>query len=224
MRRKNEAPVPVGPLLVLTDRRQATRLGLVATVAAAVGGGARAVVLREKDLARPARQELAVALQAVLAPVDGRLLIAGTDVGLARATGAHGLHLAAADPWPGDLTDLVVGRSGHDHDEVRAAAAEGAEYATVSPVLASPSKPGYGPVLGMDGLGALAAVTDLPLFALGGMTEESAAEALAAGAHGVAVMGAVMASPDPGATVAALLATMAGTVATVAGALIGTRR
>ena len=42
-------------LLVLSDRRQAGRLGLVATMAAAVSGGGRALVLREKDLERAER-------------------------------------------------------------------------------------------------------------------------------------------------------------------------
>ncbi|MDP8987722.1 MAG: thiamine phosphate synthase, partial [Actinomycetota bacterium] len=68
------------PLLVLTDRHQA-RAGLVATVAAAVEGGARAVVLREKDLAGDARLRLAGALWGLLDPVGGTLLLAGADVG-----------------------------------------------------------------------------------------------------------------------------------------------
>ncbi len=205
---KNAAPPPVAPLLVLTDRHQAVRRGVVATVAAALDGGARAVVLREKDLARGPRQELAVALQEVLAPVGGVLLIAGADLDLARASGASGLHLAAADAWPGDLPGLIVGRSCHNQTEVQAAAGEGAGYATISPVLTTRSKPGYGPALGMAGLAALAAATDLPLFALGGVGAAAAADCLVAGAAGVAVMGGVMASEDPAASVARLLATL----------------
>lgn len=216
MRRKNEvpvpvAPMPVAPLMVLTDRR-ASRLGLVATVAAAVDGGARAVVLRERDLDRGSRQELAVALRKVLAPVGGILLLAGADVEMARAVGAAGIHLASADPWLGDHPRLIVGRSCHNRSEVQAAADEGADYATVSPVLATASKPGYGPALGIDGLRALVAATDLPLVALGGVTEESAVDCLAAGAVAVAVMGAVMASADPSATSARLVAVLSDTV------------
>ena len=211
MRRKNGegSSRRLLPLLVLTDRCQAVRLGLVATVAAAVEAGARAVVLREKDLPRLAREELAAALQAVLAPVGGVLVLAGPDVGLARATGAQGVHLGAADPWPVERHGLMVGRSCHDQAEVRAATDEGADYASVSPVLPSPSKPGYGPALGMGGLRAMTAATDLPLFALGGVSEGSAADCLAAGAAGVAVMGEVMASEDPATAVARLLVALA---------------
>jgi thiamine monophosphate synthase len=43
------------------------------------------------------------------------------------------------------------------------------------------------------------------VFALGGITAANAAQARAAGAYGVAVMGAVMRADDPGAVVAALL-------------------
>ncbi|MDP8954650.1 MAG: thiamine phosphate synthase [Actinomycetota bacterium] len=197
-------------LLVLTDRHQAARLGLVATVAEAVAGGARAVVLREKDLTRGRREELAYALQAVLAPVGGVLLIAGADVALARATGAAGVHLAGADPWPGRHPDLLIGRSCHHRAEVQASVHEGADYATVSPVLASRSKPGYGPVLGMAGLARLAGASDLALFALGGVSEASAGDCIAAGAAGVAVMGTVMSSPEPARIVARLLVVLSG--------------
>lgn len=191
-------------LLVLTDRRQA-RAGLVATVAAAVDGGARAVVLREKDLASEARVQLAGALGDLLNPVGGMLLLAGADVRGARAAGAGGVHLAAADPMPPTGTALVAGRSCHDADDLRRASAEGVDYVTVSPIFASPSKPGYGPALGLAGLAALAATAPFPVYALGGVTADSAGACLAAGAAGVAVMGAVMAAADPAAATTALL-------------------
>lgn len=191
-------------LLVLTDRRQA-RAGLVATVAAAVDGGARAVVLREKDLAGEARVQLAGALGELLGPVGGMLLLAGADVRGARAAGAGGVHLAAADPMPPTGTTLVAGRSCHDADDVRRACAEGVDYVTVSPIFASPSKPGYGPALGLAGLEALAATAPVPVYALGGVTADSAGACLAAGAAGVAVMGAVMAAADPAAATTVLL-------------------
>ena len=54
--------------------------------------------------------------------------------------------------------------------------------------------------LGPDAL----APTGLPVWALGGVDPTTAAACMAAGAHGVAVMGAVMRAPDPGAVVAEL--------------------
>jgi thiamine-phosphate pyrophosphorylase len=49
---------------------------------------------------------------------------------------------------------------------------------------------------------------DVPVVALGGITAANAAGCLAAGAAGVAVLGAVMAAPDPEAAAARLVAAL----------------
>jgi len=181
-------------LLVLTDRTQTAGRDLVAVVRAAVAAGRCGVVLREKDLRDAARVELAGRLREVTADAGATLLVASRP-GL-----GDGVHLAADDPFP-PAPSGIVGRSCHQPGEVRRAAEEGCRYATLSPVFASASKPGYGPPLGV------AALRDLPLavFALGGVTPEHAARCVDAGAWGVAVMGGVMRAADPTAEVAALL-------------------
>jgi thiamine-phosphate pyrophosphorylase len=195
-------------LLVLTDRRMAAGAGheLTDVVAAAVDGGAPAVVLREKDLRGADRYALAIQLRAATAGTAA-LIVAG-DPALARAVGADGVHLAADDPWPGDAAaGLRIGRSCHTSVELVAAATGGvAAYATFSPVFATTSKPGYGPALGIEGLaaGCRAVVTvasPLAVYALGGIGPAQAGTCLAAGAAGVAVMGAVMRADDPRGTV-----------------------
>ncbi|WP_425568058.1 thiamine phosphate synthase [Phytohabitans flavus] len=166
-----------------------SRRPLVETVSAAVEGGARCVVLREKDMAPDERATLAAALRAVLADVDGQLIVAGPD-----PLGGSAVHLAAAGPYP--PPDLpLVGRSCHDEAELSRLSRE--HYAMVSPVFPTPSKPGYGPPLRLDGLARLAARSPVPVLALGGVTPENAGGCLAAGAAGVAVMGAVMRADDP---------------------------
>jgi thiamine monophosphate synthase len=174
--------------VLLTDRRQARR-PLVEVVEAAVEGGVRQVVLREKDMAPDERASLAAALRAVLADVDGQLIVAGPD-----PLGGSAVHLAAAGPYP--PPDLpLVGRSCHDEAELSRLTRE--HYAMVSPVFPTPSKPGYGPPLGLDGLARLVARSPVPVLALGGITPANVAGCLGAGAAGVAVMGAVMRSDDP---------------------------
>lgn len=207
--------------MVVTDRRQAVGPGrdLADVVGAAVEGGARTVLLREKDLAPDERRALARPLGEMLGAVGGRLLVAG-DVGLAREVGAAGVHLAAADPWPSpeDRAGLLVGRSCHSVDDLRSALTHGADYATLSPIWPSPSKPGYGPALGPERLAAAcAAVPALPVVALGGVTPERAAACRSAGAAGVAVMGEVMRADDPAACVRALLAELQGEASAEAG-------
>jgi thiamine-phosphate pyrophosphorylase len=197
-------------IVVLTDRGQAAAAGrsVAETVAAALDGGAGTVVLREKDLARPERDELAAALRELTARAGARLVVA-TDVAVALDCGADGVHLAAADPWPGagSAAALAVGRSCHSRDELVAAARWGAAWATFSPVFASESKPGYGPLLGLDGLAAgCLAEPDLPVVALGGVDVGNARRCVAAGAAAVAVMGAVMRADDPAELVRRLVA------------------
>lgn len=183
-------------LLLLTDRAQAAR-PLPEVVAAAVDAGARAVVLRERDLPATERTALADRLRALLEPVGGTLVLAGG------AVPADAAHLTADEPLPAPRPRLV-GRSCHRPGEVRGAAAEGCDWVTVSPVRLTASKPGYGPALGASGLGQCCGL-GVPVYALGGLDADDTAACLAAGAHGLAVMGAVMRAADPGRTVTGLL-------------------
>jgi thiamine-phosphate pyrophosphorylase len=193
---------------VLTDRLAAAACGrtLAETVAAACEAGTVGVVFREKDLPRPERHRLGSEVAAAMPP-RGTLLVA-SDAGLAADLGAAGVHLAADDPWPVSAP-TVVGRSCHEQAELRAAADDGVDYVTVSPVYLTPSKPGYGPALGAEGIRDFTAGADIPaVYALGGIDSARVPECLAAGAFGVAVMSSVMAAEDPGAAVMALLATI----------------
>ena len=203
------APAPPGlaRLVVVTDGRLTGGRPLVDVLRAAVDGGLRAVVVRDKHLPRDDRRRLVEAVVALVHPVGGLVLVS-SDSGL----GGDGVHLAAADPFPPGAVDPpglpggvgLVGRSCHSAADVVAAAAEGCHYATLSPIFPIPSKPGYGPALGPAAL----AGHPLPVLALGGVHAGNAAACLAAGAHGVAVMGAVMGAPDPAEAVGGLLRTV----------------
>jgi thiamine-phosphate pyrophosphorylase len=80
----------------------------------------------------------------------------------------------------------------------------------LGPVYETASKPGYGPALGPEGVRQIARVASVPIIAIGGITSERVADVTEAGARGVAVMGNVMRSADPGAEIRALLAALAG--------------
>lgn len=189
------------PLAVWTDRHATGGRPLLDVLRAAVDGGARWIVLREKDLPAPDRADLAARLAPLLSATGGTLSMAAPAAG-------DGLHLAATDAVPVPRPGLL-GRSCHDRAEMAAAVADGVDYLTLSPVFGTPSKPGYGPPLGTARLRALAAGCPVPVYALGGVRPGNAAACLRAGAAGVAVMGAAMRAADPAALVAALLAELA---------------
>jgi thiamine-phosphate pyrophosphorylase len=198
--------LPVPPLLVISDRLQAQR-PLVEVAEAVFAGGCRWFSLREKDLSTEQRRRLLGDLVA-LGHRFGAVVIVHEDTETAAAVGAGGVHLpsggspkAARARLPG----VLIGASAHTADEAAELLRSGADYVTVSPVFLTVSKPGYGPALGLDGLACIVAQVPGPVVALGGITAQNAALCLSAGAQGVAIMGEIMRSADPQATVEFIL-------------------
>jgi thiamine-phosphate pyrophosphorylase len=204
--------LPDPPLLAITDRRQA-RCPLVETAEALFAGGCRWLSLREKDL--PPEERLALLRQLVAL---GRRF--GATVGIhddiAAAADADALHLpegGAIGAARERLGPILIGVSAHDAAGLARAAAAGADYATLSPIFVSASKPEYGPALGLAALGDAARTARLPILALGGIDERTIAGAVAAGAAGVAVMGELMRASDAEKTAARLVAALRGALA-----------
>ena len=193
--------------MVITDPVLLKGRDAVAVCRAAVRGGATMIQVRWKDGAPAEVLELTRALVAVLAvPV-----LVNDRVDIALAAGAAGAHLGwddvpleAVRPHvpPGFLLGISVGSA----DEAEHALALPADYWSVGPCFATPSKPDAGPPLGPEGFGALArlAPADLPVIGIGGITAENAAVIVEAGAAGVAVIGGVLGTPDPEAAARAI--------------------
>ena len=198
--------LPVPPLLVISDRRQARR-PLEEVAEAVFAGGCRWFSLREKDLTPEERRVLLGELVS-LGRRFGAVVTAHEDIEAVAAIGADGVHVpggGSPDAVRARLPGALIGASAHSADEAVALLRAGADYVTVSPVFMTASKPGHGPALGLEGLASIAARSPGPVVALGGITPENAAQCVAAGARGVAVMGEVMRSVDPQATVERIL-------------------
>ena len=199
--------LPVPPLLVISDRGQARR-PLVEIAEAAFAGGCRWFSLREKDLPADQRRELLSELVA-LGRRFSATVTAHEDIDAVVATGADGVHLpSGTDPGAARarLPHALIGASAHSPVEAAALIEAGADYVTLSPIFLTESKPGYGPALGLAALAKAAQLTAGPVIALAGIGESNAAQCIPAGASGVAVIGEVMRSTDPEATVRALVA------------------
>lgn len=170
---------------------------------AAIGAGPGAVQLRDKDLDGRALLARATRL-AARCRVAGVPLLVNDRADVARLAGADGVHLpgdglpvAAARAVAG--ADALVGCSLHGADELAARA--DADFVVFGPVYDTPAKRAFGPPQGLERLAAVARASTLPVLAVGGIVPERVAEVLAAGASGVAVIGAILDADDPAAMV-----------------------
>ena len=188
-------------LYLVADAGYAHGRDLPALVEAAVRGGATVVQLRAKDL--PARAFAALASETArrLAGTGVPLLV-NDRVDIALACGAAGVHLGQDDLPVSDARRVlgpgaVIGVSVNTPDEARRAAADGADYVGAGPAFATSTKDTPLAVLGPDGVARIKRAAGVPVVAIGGITAANAGSLAAAGADGVAVVSAVLGSPDP---------------------------
>lgn len=173
---------------------------LLTLVRAALVGGMRILQLRNK-LASPAlREEQARALR-TLTREYGCLLIINDDAKLAAVVDADGAHLGAEDGsmrearallGPGKLLGATCYGS---LDNARKALAEGADHIAFGGFFRSTVKPG-------NAQRPLSLLTDakrefgVPVVAIGGITQATTPQLIAAGADAVAVITALFSAPD----------------------------
>lgn len=195
-------------LHVITDTRPGTSPIPVAT--AALQAGARLVQVRPEDhLHDRAAFDLAAAI-AELCEEQDALCLVNDRVHIAQAVGADGVHLGD-DDLPVDVARRIlpaasiVGGTCREPEAARAARRAGATYIGVGPVYPTVTKSGLPDAIGLDGLASVCEAVDLPVVAIGGITAERARACRDAGAHGVAVVGAIAAADDPKRATAELL-------------------
>ena len=210
-REAGNLPLEALRLHLVTDSALCGARGMLAVVEAAVRGGVSCVQLREKSLDTRAFVERARALKAWLGPLGVPLLI-NDRVDVALACGADGVHVGQSDMAPEDVRRLMpgglIGLSVESLAQLAAAERAPVDYYGISPVFATRSKHDAAPALGLDGLRAIRAGTRRPLVAIGGIDAGNAADVMAAGADGLAVVSALCSSADPAAAARELRARM----------------
>jgi thiamine-phosphate pyrophosphorylase len=181
-------------LYLITDRTAASRPP-ADVVEECLAAGLRAVQLREKDLEARDLLALADTLREATQRHGARLIV-NDRADVALAAGADGVQRTHASLPVSALRGIMpagflVGASVHSKAEARDAVAQGADFVVFGPVYDTPSKRRYGPPQGLAALEAVARAVDRPVLAVGGLTPERVADVLAAGAAGVAVIGAI---------------------------------
>lgn len=143
----------------------------------------------------------------------GGIVLVHDRCDLAAAIGADGVQLGARSLSAAQArallgADAVIVRSAHDEAELARARDERCDWVTLGPPFASPGK---GAPLGEDVFAALrATVPTLHVIALGGVEPGNVARLRAAGADGVAVIRALLATDDPAAVARELVAPFEG--------------
>lgn len=200
-------------LYVVTDAGLSRGRSHLAVIEAAIAGGATIVQYREKTAST--RQMIAEA-QALreLTRRAGVPLIVNDRLDVALAIDADGVHVGQ-DDMPAALArrligpDKILGVSAANLSEAMQAVQDGADYLGVGPIVATPTKPDAAPPIGMDGLREICRRVPIPVVAIGGINATNAADAIAAGAHGIAVVSAVVAAEDVAAAAQQLRALVA---------------
>ncbi len=190
---------PLPRVHAITDERIARRAD-VATLAEqlAVGAGDR-LALHARGHTLTGREHHQLALR--LAAARPARLFVNDRLDVALAAEAWGVQLPHGGLAPGDARRLDptwwIGQSVHDARAAAAARAAGADYLLVGAVYRTASHPDRMP-LGVAAFAEIAAL-GLPVIAIGGVTAQRVGELKAAGAHGVAALGALWDAPDPAA-------------------------
>ncbi len=157
--------------------------------------GVGVVQLRMKNT--PASRIVATArrLREITAKSD-TLLILNDDPRCAAEADADGVHLGQHDTSVDEAREILgndkfVGVSTHNKKEVRSACAAQADYIGVGPVFDTSTKKVGHPPLGPDGLRELAALSSLPVVAIGGIGRENIAFLRDTGLAAAAVISAI---------------------------------
>ncbi len=194
-------------LYLVAGRADTGGRSLVEVVRAAVGGGAGAFQLREKNLETRELTALAAELCEVVR-ASGALFLVNDRADVAAAVDADGVHLGQDDLpveaarrllGPGKL----IGVSTHSLAQAREARERGADYIGVGPVFTTVTKP-EAVAMGLSLVSQVSAGVDLPSVAIGGIDAANIKEVLRAGARRVAVVRAVAGAADAGLAAAAL--------------------
>ncbi|MGX1307062.1 thiamine-phosphate pyrophosphorylase [Amorphus suaedae] len=193
---------------VILDPEHAEGRPLAELARLAVDGGATLLQYRDKTAETG---ELVATARAILSAIEGSgvPLLINDRIDVALAAGADGVHIGQTDMAPDDARrllgpDPVVGLTVRSMAEAEAVPVKLVDYVGIGGVFATSSKQNRNAPIGLDGLAEICAfldarAPDLGRVAIAGITADTAASVIAAGAEGVAVISAVSKAADPAA-------------------------
>jgi thiamine-phosphate pyrophosphorylase len=195
-----ERTIPLTGLYVILDPSVRPDRPLIEVLNAAAAGGVRMFQYRNKTASMRDTFIEAGTLRRRAQDLDVLFLV-NDRCDLALAVDADGVHLGQADLPYAHARQLLglhkyIGISTHTFEQVEEADRLKPDYIGFGPIFTPTSKPDHDPVVGIEGLRRIRAITSLPVFAIGGIQSSHVRPVLDAGANGIAVISAVCGAPD----------------------------
>jgi len=169
----------------ITDRKK-FKYDFFTQIKRMLDNGVRLFQLREKDLNSEDLYNLAVKMRKLLNKYNAHFVV-NDRLDIALLSEADGVHLpeksipikVIKQKYP----HLLVGKSCHTLEQAIEAEKEGADYIYFSPIFEVPNK---SKPVGLEKLKEVCERVNIPVYALGGITEDKIESVLRAGAYGIA--------------------------------------
>lgn len=186
-------------LYAVTDRAWVGRQSLYEQVEAALRGGVTCVQLREKDLDAEAFLEEAKQIRALCHSYQVPFII-NDNVDIALAVGADGVHVGQDDMSVADVRRrvgdaMMIGVSAHSVEEALRAQEGGADYLGVGAMFTTATKTNVSETSG-ETLREICQTVQIPVVAIGGISEQNMMQLAGLGMDGVALVSAIFAADD----------------------------
>ena len=186
-------------LYAVTDRHWLNGRTLVDVVKESLDGGVTMIQLREKSLDEGKFLEEAKELQALCRERHVPFIV-NDNVDIAKAMDADGVHVGQDDMVALDARaklgpDKLIGVSAHTVEEALRAQAAGADYLGVGAAFVTGTKADASPI-SRETIRAITAAVNIPVVAIGGISQNNSLQLKGCGLDGVAVVSALFAQPD----------------------------
>lgn len=185
-------------MLICLTNRKLCRDDFLNRINEIAQGKPHAIMLREKDLSMEEYQFLAIKIKEIC-DMNEVPLIVNQNIEIASKLKLPNIHLSMSDlrTYKNELKQFVhIGASVHSVLEAKEAQELGASYLIAGHIFSTDCKKGV-PPRGLSFLKEVCDCTSIPVFAIGGITKDTAKDVTAAGAKGMCVMSEAMTCLNP---------------------------
>ena len=166
----------------------------------AIDAGATVIQYRHKSFCLDSYEEVA-AIRRLCRQRRVPFLV-NDNILLAKAVDADGVHVGQDDapPWQARQimgAEAIIGVSISTMSELEHTDLAACDYIGMGPVFSTDTKTDAKPVQGLTGLRDIVNLSPVPVVAIGGIDSDNAADCIAHGAAGVAVISCITRAADP---------------------------